>query len=204
MAAHIELEKTGFSLLGKDLAILAAGERDRGGTTGVIRELLSLRGMARTCLSQDGRPLYRFVGLFDNDKAGQLAVKLAREIDNSILEYKDVFRLWPVMPIPGMLDPGAVQRCFEQANASYKGLAWELEDMLPNSFFDAFLSEFPSAVTRSKSLAGKVHRELTRDGKAHFHRFTKLHATRVDLMEVTKALKAIRCYLMLPIPDNGI
>ena len=131
LAAHLERRATGIELLGGDLAFVAAGERERGGTRGVIRELVCLRGLGRASLLQNGRPRYRFIGLFDNDKAGKLAVKAARELDSTILEYKDVFRLWPVMPLSGNLDPTSLKKTFEQANSNFKGLDWELEDLLP-------------------------------------------------------------------------
>ena len=172
---------------------------DQGGTRGVIRELVCLRGLARTCLLPNGRPRYRFIGLFDNDKAGKQAVRAARDFDGTILEYKDVFRLWPVMPTFGNLDPGALQRTFEKENELYKGLEWELEDLLPAQLVTAFHSDRPEAVSHTNSIAGKVHRDLTRDGKAHFHRFIKLHALRSDLQSVIEVLKAIRFYFNLPL-----
>ncbi|MGN6139337.1 MAG: hypothetical protein ACTHNV_10660 [Ralstonia sp.] len=202
-ASRMEYEVTGMDLLGQELAFVAAGERDRGGTHGVIRELIALRGMARTCLSSDGRPRYRFIGLLDNDNAGRQAVKLARTIDNSILEYKDVYRLWPVMPSPGNLDPGSVQRAFERENAGYKGLDWEMEDLLPTTFVDAFISEYPQAVTRASEINGKLHRDFTADGKARFHRFIKLNALYADLKGVIETLRAIRHCLGLPAPQLG-
>lgn len=45
LAARLEREATGQDLIGTDLAIIAAGERDRGGTQGVIRELVSLQSI---------------------------------------------------------------------------------------------------------------------------------------------------------------
>jgi len=200
LAARLECDKSGINLLGDDLAIVAAGERDRGGTRGVIRELIAFRGMARTCLLQNGNPRYRFIGLFDNDKAGKAAVRLTRELDTSMLEYKDVFRLWPVMPLPGILDPGAVQRAFERENSAYRGLEWEIEDLLPREFIEAFIDDDPMAVSHTSSMASKVHRDFTRDGKARFHRFIKQHAVCNDLGAVIETLKAIRYYLNLPPP----
>lgn len=195
LAARLESKESGINLLNGDLSIVAAGEGDRGGTNGVIRELLSLRGMARTCLLPSGKPRYRFMGLFDNDKAGKAAVTFAQKIDTSILEYKDVYRLWPIMPLPGNMDPGAVQRAFDQANATYKGLEWEMEDLLPQSFIEAFISDNPMAVSHTSIIEGKVHRDLTRDGKARFHRFIKQNAVHADLSSVIDVLKAIRFYL---------
>jgi len=196
-AAQLEYVETNTELLGNDIVIVAAGECENGGVNGLIRELIRFKGYARTCLLPDGRPRYRFIGLFDNDHAGRMAVKLIQQIDISIVEYKDVFRLRPVMPLPGILDPGTMQKTFERENDRYKGLDWEIEDFIQNDFYEVFLSEKPSAVVRTKEVGGKVHRDLTQDGKAQLHRFIKLNATRSDLIEIIRLLKAIRFYLLL-------
>jgi hypothetical protein len=197
MAAHMEKEATKLDLLGNDLAILAAGEGDDGGARGVIRRLVPLREIAKTYLLPNGRPQYRFVGVLDNDAAGRGAVHQAHGFDHSILEYKDLFRLCPVMPLAGSLDPGDLQRTFERENASYKNLDWEIEDLLAGDFVGAFLTEFPPAVRSSTEINGKVHRDLTTDGKARLHRFVKKHAIHKDLVGVIEVLKALRYYLGL-------
>jgi hypothetical protein len=61
-----------------DLAIVAAGEGDRGGTHGVVRELVVLRSLATAYLSPAGRPVYPVIALFDNDTVGQKPVNGAR------------------------------------------------------------------------------------------------------------------------------
>jgi hypothetical protein len=127
LAAKLEKEETGFDLLGDKLAIIAAGERDEGGTKGVCRELVSFKNMAKGCLLPSGRPKYRFVGLFDNDRAGRQAISDIRNTDTSIQEFKDVFRLWPIMPLSPSLDVGVVRKNFESENEKYKNLDWELE-----------------------------------------------------------------------------
>lgn len=197
LASRLEYNATGAQLLAS-LAIVSAGIGDQGGTQGVIRELVCLRGYARTCLSQNGRPLYRFIGLFDNDKAGRQAVGAARNLDASILEFKDVFRIHPVMPTTGNLDPKTLQKSFERENGSYKGLDWELEDLISEPFMQAFLADYPTSVTRTTPIGGKIHRDLTRDGKAHLHRFIKKHAMRDDLLGVIQLIKALRFYMSLP------
>jgi hypothetical protein len=199
LAARLELEKTGIDLLKNDLAFVAAGERDRGGTKGVIRELNAFRCMARNCLLSNGRPKYRFIGLFDNDKAGKLAVKFANDLDSSILEYKDVFRLWPVMPLTGNLVPTTMQKTFERENADYKGLEWELEDLINEEFIEIFLLENDNSLRNSKSVNGKTHRDFTPDGKAKLHKFIKQHAKWDDLAEVVLVLRVMRFYCGLTI-----
>lgn len=198
LAARFEYQRKGANLLGDELAIIAAGEKDQGGTRGVIRELNALRCLARASLMSNGRPRYRFVGLFDNDDAGRRAINGAQNMDSSILEYKDIFRLQPVMPSTGNLDPTTLKKTFERLNGNYKGLDWEVEDLLPKSFIDAFVTDYPSAVARVSQKADKTHRDLTTDGKAHFHRYVQKHANRDDLCAVIETLYSIRFYLTLP------
>ena len=195
LAARCEETATGIDLLAGGLAVAAAGMGQRGGTEGVVRELVSLRAVARTVLRPNGRPMYRFVGLVDNDRAGRLAVKRAHELDTSIVEYKDMFRLQPVLPIPLDLDPTSLRRRFESANVAFRSLDWELEDLLPSSLVDAFIEENDGAIRRSAAVGGRVHRDFHPDGKARFHRFVKVHAMRPDLLEVVNTLRAMRTYL---------
>lgn len=197
LAADLFFQKHQKALLA-DMAIVAAGEGDRGGTHGVIRELVVLRGLAAAYLSPSGRPVYRVIGLFDSDTAGNKAVQGARNIDASILEYRDVFRLRPEMPRDCSLDPAALQRAFERLNEPYKRLIWELEDLVDAHFMRAFLSEHPSALIREETMSDSVHRELTRDGKSQLVRFCKEYATLDDIARIVEVLHALRHYLNLP------
>jgi hypothetical protein len=202
LASRLEYEATGNELVDSRLAICSPGSGDLGGTSGVVRELVSLRAHARLCLLPNGKARYRFVGLFDTDQAGRQAVKMAQYLDTSILEYKDIFRLHPVMPPGTNLDPKSLKLAFEKANSSYSGVQWEAEDLLPRSLIDAFLEECPSAVTRTIELGDdKVHRDFTQDGKARFHRFVSENALRSDVADVVQVLKAMRSYLGLPLPS---
>jgi hypothetical protein len=195
LAAHLDCQATGVELLGSSLAVVSPGTGDLGGTRGVIRELTILRGLAKIYLLPNGRPRYRFIGLFDSDRAGRQAVGYARDSDTSILEYKDVFRLQPIMPVTGNLDPKALQTTFERENAAHKGKDWELEDVLPTSFVETFLNEYPEALVRAVPIGeGKLHRDFTKDGKARLHKFARENAMREDLVGVVEVLKALRFY----------
>lgn len=187
---------------GKELfdgfAVVAAGERDQGGVNGVVRELITFRGMARTFLHPNGKPVYRFVGLFDNDHAGRRAIATVHDLDSSIIEYKDVFRLMPVMPEPGNLDPGTVAAAFKRSNEAYKGLDWELEDLISTDLIATFGDEYYGAIKNQQSIADKTHHEFSRDGKAQLHKFVKIHCMRDDLLKVIDLIHALRNYLNLP------
>lgn len=197
LAAQHFYRETGKELF-SGLAIVAAGEGEKGGTGGVVRQLITLRSLASTFLSPQGRPVYRIVGLFDNDTAGRKAVNGACASDVAIKEYRDVFRLRPVMPRTGSLDPTALQRNFEKQNEPYKGLDWELEDLIGDSLIELFLDEYPMALVREKTAENMVHRDLSRDGKSQLIKFCKENADLENMMDLVGVLHALRHYLNLP------
>jgi hypothetical protein len=184
-------------LLGRDLAVISAGDGDEGGTPGVLRQLITLRNIARSDLGPKGSPRYRFVALFDDDRAGRQAVRAARDLDRSIIEFKDVFRLRPVMPMTHNADPTVLERLFGGANTPFKNIEWELEDMLGPELLSAFFADYPNAVSHQSPAGDVVHRDFTRDGKARLHRFVKDHAMGRDLINVIGVLKAFRRYFGL-------
>ena len=197
LAAEHFRRETGKNILA-GLAIVAAGERDRGGTSGVVRELVVLRGLAAAYLSETGLPVYRVIGLFDNDTAGQKAVNGARVVDASITEYRDVFRLRPVMPSTGSIDPASLQRAFDKQNEAYKGLSWELEDLIGEPLMELFLEENPTALLRKQVMSEAIHREFTRDGKSYLVRFCKENADLASLQGLVDVLHALRHFMNLP------
>lgn len=203
LAALQEQRHTNSLLLGRDLAVMAAGDRDEGGTAGVLRQLITLRNIARSDLGPKGSPRYRFVALFDDDRAGRQAVRAAREWDRSLIEYKDVFRLRPMMPMTTNADPTVLERQIREANTPYKDIEWELEDLLGTELLSAFCEEYPTAIARQVGAGEVVHRDYTRDGKARLHRFVKDHAIRRDIVNVTGVLKSFRRYLGLR-EDSGM
>jgi hypothetical protein len=182
-------------LIGHDFTVVAAGVRDRGGANGVVRELIALRQLSRTALDQSGNPKYRFAALFDNDVAGNAALRTACSIDTSIVENRDVFRLRPSMPVIAMTEPGAVGRALQKANAPYSILKWEIEDAFEPDFVEAFVEDNASALIKRQDVAGKTHWEFTDDGKARFHRFVHAHANSEDLNGIRAVLLAMRCYM---------
>ena len=136
----------------------------------------------------NGRPRYRVAALLDNDKFGREAIRNARQFDISIMEWKDVFLLLPQMPPTNNRDPNSMKRMLEAANAHYKGLDWEPEDLLPQSFVSAFEQEYGTGIARKTVSNDKVHRDFTPDGKARFHHFIKQHAMHGDMVSVIETL----------------
>jgi hypothetical protein len=58
------------------------------------------------------------------------------------------------MPTAGDLDPRTLQNAFERENGTYKGLDWELEDLVSEQFLRVFFSDHPTAVTTTIPIGG--------------------------------------------------
>jgi hypothetical protein len=196
-AAASERRHTGSDLLNHEFGIGAAGKGDNGGTKGVLRELTVLKALARITLLPNGRPKYRFIGLFDNDDAGKYAVRTAGVFDSSVIEFRDVFRLWPSMPVVTNFEPSSLGKAFETENEPCKGLDWELEDLLPEGFLSEFIAETPGCVLRTIKRCDRTHRDYSRDGKAKLHRFIKDNAVHADFEEVIQIIRRLRSYMGL-------
>lgn len=199
LASELFRKKTGADLM-EDIAFVPAGEKDNGGVRGVIRELLVLHAVATTVLDSSGRLRYRIAALFDNDHAGRYAVRSTPQFDIRLTEFKEMFLLRPMMPLTNNCDPNAIRSLVENANALYRNLDWELEDLFPLGFLNAFDAEYVSAVKRTTVVGDKTHRDLTSDGKAQFHRFVKQNALLSDLEGLVETMRAMRSYVGLPVP----
>lgn len=198
LARDLEKEESGVDLFSDGLSIVAAGIGDKGGVSGVVRELTVLRSLSEFILGPSGRPKYRFVGLVDHDYAGRLAVKSARSINAGMREYRDLFYLRPVMPTSGNLDPVTLGKSFERLNREFCNLTWETEDLLPVSFISAFLDENPSVCIDKNDVQGKVHWQFTKEGKSKLHRFVKSQAVYDDFSSAHDVIRSIRFVLNLP------
>ena len=204
-AAQEHLDVTGEDLFRNGLRILPAGHRQRGGTHGVVRELTVTRNLGECAVTQKGLRRYRFVGLVDDDVAGRQAVSGARYTDTSVVEYRDIFRLRPEMVCRGVRDAEELQAEdveelqaeFEKQNRAYKGLDWELEDLLRVGFVETFCSRSPQALRGRHEVSGRVHWEFTRTGKGELRRFVKENAKEGDLRGVVRAIKSLRFCLGL-------
>jgi len=192
LAARLEYAQTGVCLLDESFRIVAAGRGDRGGVDGVVRELITLRNMAQYILTPGGKQKYKFAGLFDNDFAGQRAITQACSFDSGIVEFRDVFRLWPEMPIAGINDPVVVKNKYSLANGRLPDLNWELEDFLPADMFADFGREYPRQIRAQKMIGPYTHYELSKDGKENFRRHVLDNAMHSDVRRLIDVIRALR------------
>lgn len=193
---NLWLRKSNHDLFNSGFAVFEAGLKDDGGVQGVVRELQTLRQMA----SQDAASLMterKFVGLFDNDHAGRKHALMLCEMDFRVKHYRDVFLLHPIMPTSNGVLGSDLQRRTEAQNRSCAGLDWEIEDFLPEDLVRDFCSANPGALERERRLAGRVHRDFSKDGKRQLQAYVRREAVVEDMLDVIRLICALRDYLGL-------
>jgi hypothetical protein len=62
--------------------------------------------------------------------------------------------LHPVMPFANGADGPVVERRVRDVNNDFKGLDWEIEDLLSSVLLQAFEAEYPGAVVGRKTVGG--------------------------------------------------
>lgn len=197
-AAALYFERHQSPILGHQIAILPAGKGNEGGVDGVNRRLTAARQIADVDRDATGALRHRFIGLFDNDRAGRRAVDNACNFDRRLLRYGDLFLLHPIMPLSLAPDHASLRRRIEIENEPYKGLDWEIEDLLSDRLLSLFEKHHAQAVERVQEIGGRKHRDFSRDGKQRLHDFVKINATMDDLSEIVKLLCALRGYMHVP------
>jgi hypothetical protein len=198
-ASALYYERHQVSLLGNRLAVLAAGKGDDGGVDGLNRRLNAIRQIADADRGADGSLRFRFIGLYDNDRAGRRAVESACDFDRRLRPYGDLFLLHPVMPLASGVDYAALRRKFDAENASFKGLDWEIEDLVSERLLLRFEDENPAAILDEFVVGGRKHREFTRDGKRLLVEFVSTNAALEDLVEMVRLIRSLHDYHRLPI-----
>jgi len=198
-AAELYAAEHGVQLLTGELAVIAAGYGDQGGVGGINRRLITARVLAGSDPDEHGRLRHRFIGLYDNDRAGQGAIRAVSAADITVRPFSEVFLLRPVMSLKGGVDANALKTRFERDNAAFPQLDWEIEDLVSEDVLKAFEADFPTAVFRTRSAGGRTHRDFTDTGKGNLVDYVRDYATLADVTEVIKLIRALRDYTHLRI-----
>lgn len=199
LANALYYERHHIALLGNRFSVLAAGVGNEGGVDGLNRRLNAVKQIADADRAADGSLRYRFIGLYDNDHAGRCAIESACTFDRRLRPYADLFLLHPVMSLASGADHATLHRKFDSENASYRGLDWEIEDLLSESLLLKFEDKDPNAVIGDVVVGGRKHREFTREGKRALVEFVSRHAKIEDVVEIIKLIRALHDYHRLPI-----
>lgn len=195
--------QSGTKLLGDEICVVAAGRRDRGGTYGVARELITLRSMIPLVLDRHGWPAYRVMGLVDNDYAGRRIIKDLLRLDRGTAEYRDIVAVRPVTPAFVQMDPHGRQAECDLANLPHRDLDWEIEDALSPRLLRVFEQRHANLAPRKVHQGGKTHHEFTADGKTAFLRLAQQEAKFADLAGVVAIVRMIRSMFGLAAPTDS-
>lgn len=190
--------QAGHHLLGQEITFVASGRSDEGGTFGVAREFTTMRSLAAIPLDAQGRPAYRIVGLVDNDHAGRRAISDLVRNYRGAQEFVDVLAIGPNMPVFTSTDANGRRQHWTSANQGHVGLDWEIEDALSPRLLTIFEQRHQREIVRRRNLGGRVHYDLTRNGKFELHRIAQAEATLNDLMGIVDIVRSVRSMMGLP------
>jgi hypothetical protein len=196
-AARLYKSAFGIDPLGEDLSVIAAGQADAGGVDGVNDRFRAAHQLAAVDVHPDGALKYRFIGLFDNDEEGRRAFGRGAGLSRHIVGYRDLFLLHPVMPLANGATAATVKQRAIDLNRDYLQLDWEIEDLVSPEIYRVFEADHSHEIRRSKTIAGKTHRDLTWAGKVKLRQCVKDYAELADLHEFIVLIRALRNYLRL-------
>lgn len=197
-AERAYLARHGVELLGATCGVHAAGRGEEGGADNLSKRLQAIRQVSLADTDQDGRIRYRFIGLYDSDNPGRAALSSLAQFDRSMVPYRDLFPLRPVMPLREGLSPSALGRRYEQENESYVDLHWEIEDLVDPDLVKAFRLQHDGAIARQRVVSGRVHYDMTVEGKRLFMSYVRANATLDELVDVIRLIRSLMDYLDLP------
>lgn len=192
-AAKLYKKNKGIDLL-KDLAVIPAGEGAEGGAKAVCDEMITIKRITGGSMR---RTKSRVIGLLDKDFEADECIKFEKNHHGRLLEFRDVFRLHPCMPVKGNLDPNTLKKSFERLNANYKSLKWEVEDLLPKECFDLIEEQYADQINKKKC-GDKVHYELGDKAKNAVHKIIYNDIFKGENFDgVIDVLKSLRFLLLL-------
>lgn len=196
-AALLYKSKYGIDPLGDDFSVIAAGRADAGGVDGLNERFRVARELAAVDVQPDGTAKYRFIGLFDNDEQGRRAFGRGAGLTQRVAGYRDLFLLHPIMPLANGATAATVKQRAVDLNKDYQHLDWEIEDLVSPEIYRVFEADHRHEITRSKTVAGRTHRDLTWTGKVRLQRCVREYAELGDLIEFIVLICALRDYLRL-------
>ncbi|HEV7285275.1 MAG TPA: hypothetical protein VGN75_10485 [Kaistia sp.] len=199
LARRLHRDACGVDLFADGFSVVPAGIRERGGVDGVYNMLQAARTNAALDCNPQGALRFRFIGLFDADGEGRRKYDLACQIDRyGTFPWQDVVLLHPHMPRADFFSDPSVAARATQLNAPYRGLVWEIEDVVGEDLKRRFDMSHPDVASRTTLCGDRTHRELTHDEKREFQAFVAASACIADLEGVVALIQALRSYAGLP------
>lgn len=201
LADRLHSEKTGLRLLGKRVAAFPTGIGDEGGSFGLQRHFHPLRAIMDRDVTHEGRKVFHAIALFDDDLEGKRGFGALSGQHLNYRKWRDIFLLQRVLPRTTR-DPIQLAKLVDEANAPWKGMDCEIEDLISLDVIRAFVAENSGAIFRPlEEKAGGTHCFFKPHFKASFIRFVEANALLYDIVSVVEMLKSLRYYLGLS-PDG--
>jgi hypothetical protein len=179
-------------LIDADFSIFAVGERDEGGTFGILERLWQLSANLRVDpVDVYGRQM-RVICLLDDDYAGRKAFSTLK---SSYTPWQDIFKIQRCFP-KGTRDPKTFGRMWERDNHDWKEVYCETEDLIERELLEYFVSENHDVLKSDVLIQGNIH-HFDFDGfaKPKLVKFVRENASLTDMQNLVDLLKNLRWLL---------
>lgn len=200
LANSLYFKKTGYRLIGIDMAVCAVGEKDDGGTYGMMDKFPTITTISKLHKDINDKQIYRFIALLDDDSMGRSALKNICSSRRDIREFEHIFRLRRRMP----LRAGNIVKLAERTNEENACFNMDcvIEDLLPIDICTEFVRSDPHRLNPTPvSENNGHHTRWPPERKSQLLRYTEEHAIYNDMLNIISLIKSLRSYLNLS-PDG--
>jgi hypothetical protein len=175
------------------------GDGEDGGVDNIREKFLYLREVLSTDNLDSANERILAIVLMDNDRAGRTTSEFLEKRGFKI--NRDVFLMTRIIPRK-TTDAYQLGRVIGEANASWRHLDCEVEDLLSRELLQYFAEAEPSCVAAEPRFADTGHHfEWTRDGKTKLLRFVGKEASYDDVVGIVELLRSLR--FLLGLDEDG-
>lgn len=199
LASSLFAKRHGLHLVDDQFRVVAAGLFDDGGVGGVVRELITLHGMAVSDQALPKAARVRMLPVFDDDHAGRRCFGKLTDPDFPFRPFHDVFLLKRAYPSL-MLGSSGYRDAVKELNREWFDLDCEIEDLLDRTLLDGFCDERPDALKIKPIHRGIAHHYDFKGGcKGDLLKYSRQLADLPEVVGLVRMLQHFRGLFELPI-----
>jgi hypothetical protein len=199
LASSLFAKRHGLHLVDDQFRVVAAGLFDDGGVGGVVRELITLHGMAVSDQALPKPARVRMLPLFDDDHAGRRCFGKLTDPDFPFRPFHDVFLLKRAYPSLKLGSSG-YRDAVKDLNREWLDLDCEIEDLLDRELLDGFCDECPGALKIKPIHRGIAHHYDFNGGcKGDLLKYSRQLADLPEVVGIVRMLQHFRGLFDLPL-----
>ncbi len=199
LASSLFAKRHGLHLIDDQFRVVAAGLFDDGGVGGVVREMITLHGMAVSDKALPSSARVRMIPVLDDDHAGRRCFKKLTDPDLPFRPFFDVFLLKRAYPRL-CLGSSGYQEAVKDLNRGWMDLDCEIEDLLHRELLDGFCDERADALKAAPIHRGIGHHyDFNGRCKGDLLKYSQELADLPEVLGIVRTLQHFRGLFQLPL-----